>query len=99
MRIRFLDVAQAEFDEAVAHYNQERPGLGNEFLTEVLKSLDRIARFPKAWRPLSKRTRRCQLRRFPYGIIYQQQDNDLVIVALAHLRRKPEYWKDHSKWL
>ena len=71
MKIRFLDIAQYELDETIDYYNYESPGLGNEFLTEVLSTLDRIAQFPKAWHPISKRTRRCQTRRFPYGIIYQ----------------------------
>jgi hypothetical protein len=58
MRIRFLEIAQIELDEAVAYYNYESPGLGDAFLTEVLKALDRIGTFPEAWHPSSKRTRR-----------------------------------------
>ena len=58
MRIRFLEIAQIELDEAVAYYNYESPGLGDAFLTEVLKALDRIGKFPEAWHPSSKRTRR-----------------------------------------
>ena len=71
MRIRFLEIAQIEIDEAIEYYNYEMHGLGEEFLTEVLKALDRIGEFPEAWHSCSKRTRRCQTRRFPYGIIYQ----------------------------
>ena len=47
MRIRFLEIAQIELDEAVAYYNYESPGLGDAFLTEVLKALDRIGKFPE----------------------------------------------------
>jgi hypothetical protein len=68
MRIRFLEIAEMELDEAIQYYNYEVAGLGDDFLTEVLNTLDRIARFPEAWHPYSKRTRRCQTRRFPYGI-------------------------------
>ena len=42
MQIRFLEIAQIELDEAIEYYNYESPGLGDAFLTEVLKSLDRI---------------------------------------------------------
>jgi len=94
MKIRFLEIAQVELDEAIEYYNYEAPGLGNEFLTEVLNALDRIGKFPEAWHPCSKRTRRCQTRRFPYGIIYQLREKEILVVAIANLHRKPEYWND-----
>jgi len=94
MRIRFLEIAEIELDEAIAYYNYEATGLGEAFLTEVLNTLDRIGKFPEAWHPSSKRTRRCQTRRFPYGIIYQMRKDEILIVAIANLHRKPEYWKD-----
>lgn len=76
MQIRFLEIAQIELDEAIDYYNYEESGLGEDFLTEVLKSLDRIGQFPEAWHPCSKRTRRCKTRRFPYGVIYQIRKDD-----------------------
>jgi hypothetical protein len=71
MKINFLEIAQIELDEAIDYYNYEVLGLGDAFLTEVLNALDRVDDFPEAWHPCSERTRRCQTRRFPYGIIYQ----------------------------
>ena len=97
MRIRFLDIAQIELDQAIEYYNYESPGLGDEFLTEVLKVIDRIGEFPEAWHRLSKRTRRCQTRRFPYGIIYQIREEEILVVAVAHLHRRPDYWKERLK--
>ena len=94
MKIRFLDVAGIELDEAVEYYNHESPGLGDEFLTEILHALDRIVRFPEAWHPCSKRTRRYLTRRFPYGVIYQKRSDEVLVVAIANLHRKPEYWQD-----
>ena len=94
MRIRFLEIAQIELDEAIEYYNYEMSGLGEEFLTEVLKALDRIGEFPEAWHPCSKRTRRYQTRRFPYGIIYQIREKEILIIAIANLHRKPDYWKE-----
>lgn len=94
MRIRFLEIAEIELDEAVRFYNHELPGLGDEFLTEIMQTLDRIARFAEAWHPCSKRTRRCQTRRFPYGIIYRHKDDEILVIAVANLHRKPDYWED-----
>ncbi len=93
-KIRFLEIAQIELNEAVDYYNYEMPGLGDTFLIEVLNALDRIAKFPEAWQICSERTRRCRLRRFPYGIMYQARKDGLLIVAIANLHRKPDYWKD-----
>jgi len=94
MRIRFLKTAQIELDEAIDYYNYESPGSGKIFLAEVLSALDRIGKFPEAWQPCSKRTRRCQTRRFPYGVIYQIRKDEILVTAIANLHRKPEYWKD-----
>lgn len=94
MRIRFLEIAEIELDDSIQYYNYEVPGFGDDFLTEVLDTLDRIARFPEAWHPCSKRTRRCQTRRFPYGIIYQIRKVDILVIAVANLHREPDYWED-----
>ena len=94
MQIRFLETSQFELDDAIEYYNYQAAGLGDAFLTEVLKAIDRIGKFSKAWHPCSKRTRRCQTRRFPYGVIYQIRKDEILIVAIANLHRKPDYWKD-----
>lgn len=94
MKINFLEIAQIELDNAIEYYNYESPGLGDTFLTEILNALDRIGEFPEAWHPCSNRTRRCQTRRFPYGIIFQVREHEILIVAVANLHREPDYWKD-----
>lgn len=97
MEIRFLEIAQIELDEAVEYYNSESSGLGDSFLLEVLNTIERIRRFPIAWHLFSSITRRCQLRRFPYGIIYQILNTEILIVAVANLHRKPDYWQGRIK--
>jgi hypothetical protein len=94
MKINFLEIAKLELDYAIEYYNYESPGLGDEFLSEILKVLNRIGKFPEPWHPYSKRTRRCQTRRFPYGVIYQIRENEILVVAVANLHRQPDYWKD-----
>jgi len=64
------------------------------FLADLLNTLDRIGEFPEAWHPWSKRARQSQTRRFPYGIIYQIRKQEILVVAVANLHRKPDYWKD-----
>lgn len=94
MEIRFLEIAQIELDEAIEYYNFESSGLGDKFLLEILNVIERIKHFPKAWHPFSNTTRRCQVHRFPYGVIYQILDTEFLIIAIANLHREPDYWKE-----
>jgi plasmid stabilization system protein ParE len=94
MEVRFLEVAQKELDEAVEYYNHESIGLGDQFLLEVLDCLQRVKQFPEAGHLFTTNSRRWRTRRFPYGIAYQILGSQILIVALAHLHRKPGYWLD-----
>ena len=40
--------------------------------------------------------RRCLTNRFPYGIIYYEKDDEIIILAVMQLNRKPDYWKDRQ---
>src|SRR5262245_12265915 len=97
MEIRLLDVAQHELDEAVEYYNAESAGLGDEFLLEVVSAFDRIKQFPKAWHPYTENSRRCQTRRFPYAVVYQILPSEILVVAIAHMHRRPGYWRVRLK--
>jgi plasmid stabilization system protein ParE len=94
VKIEFHSRAAAELDEAVNYYNQQAPGLGRELADEVRGAVSRIQDRPEAWTLLSNDgIRRCVTHRFPYGIIYQVQPQRVVIIAVAHLRRRPGYWR------
>lgn len=94
MKVRVLSCAEREFREAVDFYNDERPGLGYEFAEEVQRTLDRISAFPEAWPLFSQRARRCIVRRFPYGVLYQVRADCVVVVALLHMKRSPQTWQE-----
>ena len=94
MQVRFLQPAQYELDEAVEYYNAQVLDLGRAFLLEVLAGLERVCQFPIAWHPFSQHARRCQLRRFPYGIIYTVENETILVIAIGHLHRSPEYWQN-----
>jgi plasmid stabilization system protein ParE len=97
VRIRFLEIAEIELDQAINWYGAQAPGLGDAFLIEVLSTADRIVRFPEAWQPLGEGMRRCRLSRFPYGLIYTIESNEILVLAVAHLHRRPDYWRDRPK--
>ena len=93
MSVRLLEPAQAELDDAITWYAEQAPGLGDAFLIETLKTIQLIEQYPTAWHPLTPQIRRCRLRRFPYSLVYTQDGNDLLVVAVAHQHRKPGYWR------
>jgi toxin ParE2 len=92
--VRFLEAARDDLRGAIRFYESQRKGLGREFRDEIQSTLERIKRLPGAWHPLSKNTRRCRTHRFPYGVIYQETSGEILVVAIAHLHRKPGYWQD-----
>jgi plasmid stabilization system protein ParE len=95
MNVEFLDPATQEFYEAIAFYNLQRQGLGQQFAKEVEDTIERIKQNPEAWAAISssKRVRRCLTNRFPYAIIYQIRQGALLIVAVWHQRRRPQTWQ------
>jgi plasmid stabilization system protein ParE len=92
MNLSLLPDAQAELDDAVQWYEAQSTGLGARFLAELVHAFGLIQQFPTAWHPLGPNTRRCRLKRFPYGVIYALEGEDVVVVAIAHLHREPAYW-------
>jgi hypothetical protein len=65
-----------------------------------MSAVNRVAEFPGAWQLLGVGVRRCRLNRFPYGLVYSHIGDGIIVLAVAHLNRKPEYWrarlKDHE---
>lgn len=96
MKLRFLDVAEAEQAEAAAYYESQRSGLGAEFVEELDRTAARIIEFPNAWSPSSRNTRACQMKRFPYSVIYRDYGEEVVVVALQHHSRDPRRWEDRG---
>jgi plasmid stabilization system protein ParE len=94
MTFSFLALAKDELDQAIAYYEKQRRGLGAEFALEVKTTLRRIVKNPEAWSKLSDQTRLCRLKRFPYGLVYTRESDEITIIAVMHLHRKPGYWKD-----
>ena len=93
MNFRILSCAEQELVEAVDYYNAQCPGLGFEFAAEVKKTFVRINDFPKTWPLISKRAHRCILNRFPYGVLYQIRENEILVIAIMHMKRDPAIWQ------
>ena len=92
MQFKFHPEAEIEFNNAISYYEETQNHLGLEFASEVYETIHRIIEFPKAWQRMTSFTRRCLTNRFPFGVIYYIKDDTLIIVAVMHLNRKPNYW-------
>jgi len=93
VKYSFHPEAEAEFVQAIDYYEECEAGLGYDFAVEVYSAIERIMAHPKAWPILEEDMRRSLVRRFPFGIIYAAIDEELFIVAVMHLHRDPDYWK------
>lgn len=94
MKFRYLPGARRELREAMAYYHRARSGLGLEFRAEVDKVIQRILRNPRSCRPFLAGSQRGPTARFPYGVVYFVKPSGILIVAVMHLRRRPDYWLD-----
>lgn len=92
-RARFLPEAEAEFAEAVQFYEQAEAGLGAAFALEVERTVERICAFPESGATFSASTRGRIVANFPFWVIYRSDGTDVLIIAIAHQRRKPGYWR------
>ena len=93
MNYTFHPHAERELDEIESHYDNILHELGDRFREDVEMTVARILEFPNGWQLLSRVTRRCKLSRFPYAIIYRVRRGEIRLLAVAHHRRKPDYWK------
>jgi plasmid stabilization system protein ParE len=93
--LRIADPAASELREAVAWYERRRSGLGAELLDAVSQSIEHITATPQAGTPESadRNTRRVLIPRVPYQLVYHLRPDEIVVVAVAHLKRRPGYWK------
>ena len=94
--IVFHTDATEEMQATAAYYEEQLSGLGDEFLDEIEQGLERIQQFPLLWSIYGEEFRRHLLKRFPYGLMYRLTPDRIFIIAVAHLRRKPGYWKDRQ---
>ena len=94
MVIVISESANVEVRHAAVYYENEVEGLGKIFLSYVETSIEEIEQFPLASRVIGNDFRRFLIPRFPYGIIYQVDQDTIFVSAIMHLKRKPFYWDE-----
>ena len=95
--VTFHPDAEAEIQEAARYYEDRSPGLGADLLGEVERALGLISRDPEACQRVGGRARRRSLWRFPYSLIYGVYPDRIRVVAFAHQKRRPFYWRKRQR--
>ena len=96
-RLEYHPGAISDVKSAVAWYQKRSPKAALEFIEELHRAAETIRQAPERW-PLGKsNTRRFLLWRFPFSIIYSEQESVITIWAVAHGSRRPEYWARRAK--
>ncbi|MBI5233214.1 MAG: type II toxin-antitoxin system RelE/ParE family toxin [Deltaproteobacteria bacterium] len=89
----FLPKAEQEMLEAARYYESLSAGLGVDYLSEVERAVHAIQESPLIWPIIEGEIRRRMIRRFPFGILYRIEPEEIVVVAVMHLLRMPGYWR------
>lgn len=89
--------AEAELHSTARFYEQQVAGLGVEFLEEVRHCLRKIESTPESWPVAFGRFRRVLARRFPYTIHYEELSDRISVLAVAHQKRRPGYWRNRAR--
>jgi hypothetical protein len=96
MSFEFHQEAEEELVYAVSYYEGLEQGLGLDFSREVHASIQSVVEYPKLWPSIDREIRRCLVHRFPFGVLYSIESSGIFIVAVMHLHRDPDYWKQRD---
>jgi len=93
MQVKFHTEAEAELTEAALFYEDKVAGLGKSFVADIQNAVTFIRLHPNTPPRLGQLLRKFVIKRFPYSIIYQHDEHGIFILAVAHNKRRPGYWK------
>ena len=86
-------LAEADLEDAVRWYEDERAGFTERFLADVARTFDRIRERSLQFPTVRGDVRRALLHTFPYAVYFSAQDDEVVVLAVLHLRRNPKVWR------
>ena len=96
LKVSIRHEAEIDIEEAATWYEGQRQGLGHEFLDEVLSLCQTIAEKPAMYPVAHRNTRRALIRRFPFGVYFRIEDEQLIVVAVMHGSRHPRKWQQRT---
>ena len=92
--VEILPEAEAEIREAFVWYFERSPIAADAFRTETLEAIDQLSSDALVWPEDEDAIRRHILRHFPYTVFYEIRGTTVTVLAVAHQRRRPGYWRE-----
>ena len=92
--VRYRKAAQAEVSDIAEYLEARRPGFGRKFIEELRRVEALLRDNPALYQPVNGDIRRAVLRRFPYGVFYVVDGDQVFVLACFHLRRGPRSYLD-----
>ena len=89
--------ARQDLQDAHDWHEDQRGGLGVEFMEEIQGALERIRNHPLRWAAIEEDVRRCLTKRFPYGVFYLVEEERIVVLAVMHQAKDPESWRKRRR--
>ncbi len=93
MLVKFHPEADIELHEAVEWYSSKRLGLDSEFMLCIDEAIERIKRNPEIFPVALRNARKTMVKRFPYTIYYEYEEDKIMILAIFHGKRNPKHWQ------
>ena len=93
-KLRFLPAATKDYEDACNWYHARSEQAADRFEEAVERALNHILEAPDRWPFCDRRHRQHLLRKYPYSLVYRLLDDRVVVVAVAHARRRFGYWRD-----
>lgn len=93
LEVRLRPEAEQDISDTAVWYEEQLPGLGRQFLDEVLVAFSSIAQTPRMHPIIHRKTRRALISRFPFGVYYRVDNTAIVVLAVIHGSRDPRHWK------
>ncbi len=93
MRLEFFEDAAAEIEQDRAWYRQRSESAEAGFLREIDHAVQQVIDAPEQWPPYLAGTRRYVFPTYPYSLVYFVEDHVIRVVAVAHDKRRPGYWR------
>ena len=95
--IKYHEAAEDELLTEIGYLELQAKGLGRRFYAEIRRAEHLMAQFPESAREIRPGIRKRILRKFRYSLIYSREKEGLLILAVAHHSRRPEYWVGRVK--
>jgi plasmid stabilization system protein ParE len=92
--VDFVPEARLDFHESFDWYSERSKIAASRFSNAVDAALDRIAAKPDQFAAIDSGHRECLVKRFPFRIVYRIEPHRILVVAVAHAKRRPRYWTD-----